>query len=231
MQSRQVYFHDPRPPHHVQFEIERRLMMLLEPVAGEPLLTLQGARKMGRDTYTIRLRFEADLPSGSYAYSLRMETPSDDKSAQGWFDFWARDYQPVAPSGGPGPRYAEIAEQVLRAEAHLDTVPAIQEAILSALRRGATTAHKEGGSVIRLQSGLFLRADYGESSGTERFLTEQSFWKFLREFYHWTLAEHCRPKPVPDLVAWKLLLRLLEPARPSVAQNAGAYLRELFRRL
>ena len=77
---------------------------------------------------------------------------------------WTSAFKPTDPvilGDGSAARYQAFAEHARRAEAHLTDVPAIQQAILTALRNGATysTNHKEGGTDIKFERGQFVRAD------------------------------------------------------------------------
>lgn len=223
----EIHFRDPRPPHEIQFELERQLMLLLPPIVEGDMLLFRAASRVNGMPHAFTLRFEAALPTTN-AYSFRAvasleghvpaERESSAKSLAGWFRLWTRHCQPadaVPPGTGSRDRYHTLVAQALNAEAHLGTVAAVQQAILAGLRAGGTysTAHKEGGTVIRYSRGHFQRADYGEWSTSERFISETAFLAFLREFFDWQTSQHIHPEKVPDLVAWKLILRLLETKR------------------
>jgi hypothetical protein len=109
-------------------------------------------------------------------------------------------------------------------QAHLMEVQSIQQEILSRMREGASfsTAHKEGGTTISFSQGRFVRADYGESSRREEFRDPNRFLAFLRQFYDWETSRNTHPNKVADVVAWRLILRLLQPARsPSVTRASS----------
>ena len=231
--TRRVQFQDPRPPQAIQFLLERDLLVLLEPVAGEQQLTYRQSWRYQGIRYTVQFRLEAAL-TVTNDYSLSIEAHFDEypeathdghrRRAAGWFDFWTRDLQPVAPAmaGDARPeRYAALTAEALAAEAHLAGVPEVQQVILTALREGASfsTAHKEGGTKIRFERGEFVRADYGESCSEQRYGDERAFLAFLREFYHWKIAAGTHPEPLPDYVAWKLILRMLSPAEDRPAKG------------
>ncbi len=221
--TRNLHFRDPRAPHGVRVAVERELMTLLRPAMEESRLTYRAEGKSNGVPYRAMLRLQAALPLTN-CYLLQFEAAEKDLSAlrpagrgkylDGWLDLWTRDFKPApAPTPGEGSaeRSRELAEQALAAEAHLDSVASVQQEIVRALQAGATfsTAHKEGGTVIRYASGHFQRADYGESSATERFSNEASFLAFLRKFYDWETSRGSYPEKATDLVAWTLMLRLL----------------------
>ncbi len=223
--TREIHFRDRRPPQEIQFELERELMTLLRPATGEPGLVLRADSKMNGVPHRFVLRFEAAL-SRTNCYWFQAEVPlaglpSDKhdairKSLSGWFDLWTRAYKPSTPplpGEGSRDRYEALAAQALSAEAHLGTVPPVQQAILEALRNGATfsTAHKEGGTNIRFANGQFVRADYGESNRTEKFPDQAAFLAFLRQFYDWQTSRNTYPEKASEFDAWKLTLRLLRP--------------------
>ncbi|MBL9199773.1 MAG: hypothetical protein JNL39_04660 [Opitutaceae bacterium] len=223
----EIHFRDPRPPHAIQFELERELMLLLPPAVEGDTLLFRAASRVYSSPHAFTLRFEAALPSTN-AYSFRAvmtldgktsaEREASAKSLASWFRLWTRHFQPadaVPPGTGSHELYRTLVTQALNAEAHLGTVAAVQQAIVAGLRAGGTysTAHKEGGTVIRYSWGHFQRADYGEWSTSERFVSETVFLAFLRKFFDWHTSQHTYPERVPDLVAWKLMLRLLEPKR------------------
>ena len=198
-------------------------MTLLEPALEESRLTFRGAAKINGVPYRVFLRLEAALFLTN-CYLLQFEAAEKDLSAErpsgrgkyldGWLDLWTRNFtSKPAPEPGEGSaeRAKKFAEQALAAEAHLTTVPAVQQEILTALRAGATysTAHKEGGTNISYQRGRFVRADFGEFSRTEEFRDEAAFLAFLRKFYDWETARGTHPEKASEYAAWKLMLRLL----------------------
>ena len=231
--ARRVQFQDPRPPHEIQFLLERDLLILLEPFAGDAQLTYRQSWRYQGIRYAAELRFEAALPDTN-EYSLRLEAHFDEypeasqadcrKQAEGWFSIWTGGFKPVAAATAAAPaseRYLVLIGQALAAEAHLTEVAAVQQSILAALRAGAyfATSDKEGGTKIRFEGGEYVRAGYGESSGVERYTDERKFLAFLRQFYHWKVATGTHPEPLPDYVEWKLILRMLSPAEKPRAKG------------
>jgi len=220
---RQFHFRDRRPLHEIQFAVERELMTLLRPLPESSGLEFQASSKSNGVPYRVLLRLTAALPSTN-CYLLQFEAAEHDlspappqswgKAMDGWVNLWCRDFE-SAPAPEPGAGNLEsalqLAEQARAAEAHLTDVPAVQRAILEALRHGATyaTAHKEGGTNIAYQRGRFVRVDYGESPSREEFHDEAAFLAFLRKFYDWETSRSCYPEKIPEYDAWKLILRLL----------------------
>ncbi|MFN8410375.1 MAG: hypothetical protein U0V45_13610 [Flavobacteriales bacterium] len=54
-----------------------------------------------------------------------------------------------------------------------------------------------------------MRTDHGDHPDTVVFSGEQEFLEALRKFYDWETSKNVYPKKVSELVAWKLMLRLL----------------------
>ncbi|MDP3072330.1 MAG: hypothetical protein Q8N18_18710 [Opitutaceae bacterium] len=226
---RQLHFRDRRAPHEIQFALERELMTLLQPAPEEAHLTFRAASKCNGVPFRVLLRLEAALLQTN-CYLIEFEAAEKDLSAErpqgpgksldGWLDLWTRHFSP-APAPAPAPdegsveRAQQLAERAIAAEAHLADVASVQQEILAALRQGATysTAHKEGGTIIRFQRDRFVRADFGESDRREEFRDEAAFLKFLRQFYHWETSRNASPQQVPEYDAWKLMLRLLTDKR------------------
>ena len=173
--------------------------------------------------YDFTLRFEAALPDVQ-CYSLRVETSWADaptthhdyyrQTAGSWFAHWTRDLQPAdppPPDAMPGARYHEISTASLNAEAHLATVPALQATIVAAMKNGArfSTSHKEGGTTITWNGHHFVRSDYGDYPDHITYASESEFLEALRKFHDGEVSRNVYPEKVSELVAWKLLLRLM----------------------
>lgn len=217
------HFRDARPPHEVLCEIERDLMILLQPSTESGRLVYRGSLKVTGTPYCVRFTFEAALKR-TYAYSLHFEVswatmPATHhdyfrSSCVGWFNLWTRHFlesAPTKPAESVPARYEAAMATALAAEADLQTVETLQQAILAALRDGAryTTAHKEGGTTISWQGGYFVRADFGESDKREVFADDAAFLKFLRRYFDYETSRNSFPEKVPELDAWRLMLRLL----------------------
>ncbi|HNE81951.1 MAG TPA: hypothetical protein PKX39_15310, partial [Flavobacteriales bacterium] len=95
--------------------------------------------------------------------------------------------------------------------AHLNTVPALQQAIVAAMKKGArfSTSHKEGGTNITWNGDRFVRDDYGDYPDHITYASEAHFLDALRKFYDWETSKNGYPEKVSELVAWRLMLRLL----------------------
>jgi len=221
--KRILHFRDHRPPHDIQFALERSLMTLFSVVMKDERLTMSARANVTAAPYDIELRFEAAM-SLQNCYSLCVETSwarqaTDNhdyfrKSADSWFSHWTRDFMPANPPAagvGLGTRYQKICAAALNAEAHLDSVPALKQAIIAAMKQGArfTTSHKEGGTNITWTAGHFTRSDYGDYPDHLIYASEDSFLQALRQFYDWDTSKNIYPKKVSDFQAWKLILRLL----------------------
>jgi hypothetical protein len=218
-----LHFRDQRPPHEVQFALERDLMSLFTASMQNDRLALRANAKVVGARYDFELRFEAAMPITN-CYSLRVETSWAEaaathhdyfrKTASSWFGFWTRDLLPADPpdtATGPDVRYQEICAASLNAEAHLNTVPALQQAIVAAMKSGArfSTSSKEGGTTLCWNGEHFVRSDHGDHPDTIIFSGEPDFLEALRKFYAWETAKNAYPEMVAELVAWRLMLRLL----------------------
>ena len=75
----------------------------------------------------------AGLPPANRQYNLQ--------SSASWFKHWTREFKPSPPpdsAEGSAARYRLLAEETLAAEAHLPDVAAVQQAVLTAMSKGAT---------------------------------------------------------------------------------------------
>jgi len=146
--TRLLHFQDRRPPHEIQFELERNLMALFTVAMVDGRLTMTASSKVVGAQYDFELRFEAATLLKNY-YSLRVATSwakqaveNHDyhrKTADSWFSHWTRSFTPANPpaaDAGSSARYENICAASLKAEQHLDSIPAIQQAILAAMKRG-----------------------------------------------------------------------------------------------
>lgn len=224
---RTLSFHDARPPEAIQAELERDLRSHLVPDSTGPRLAYQATTQVVGAPYTVRLDFEAAFPNRN-RYSIRVETSwagttADNleyyrKSSRGWFDHWTGDFQKYstfATEPGREDLYSERREAALAAEAQLSEIGPIQRTILDRMRAGwrFSTSHKEGGTRIYQHVDRFIAADYGESNEIRDFRTEADFLRFLRQYFDWETSRSVAPNKVPDLLAWRLILRLQDPPR------------------
>ncbi len=221
--ERLLHFRDQRPPHEIQFVLERYLMTLFAASMKNDRLTMTATAKMVGAQYEVELRFEAAMPLIN-CYSLRVETSWADAAAThhdyyrntagSWFEHWTREFmpgEPLAAEDGRSERYQKICAASLNSEAHLDSVPALQQTIVAAMKTGArfTTSNKEGDTNLRWSGDRFVRTDVGDYPGTVVYTSEAEFLDKLRKFYDWETSKNSYPEKVSELVAWKLILRLL----------------------
>jgi hypothetical protein len=220
---RLLHFRDPRPPHEVQFALERDLMTLFAASMQNGRLVLTASVKVVGAQYDFELRFEAALPH-THCYSLRVATSWADAAAMhhdyyrhtadSWFSHWTRGFMPANPPAAEASapeRYQAICAAALIAEAHLDSVPALQQTIVAAMKQGArfTTSHKEGGTNITWNGKHFVRSDYGDYPDHIAYATEAEFLDALRKFFDGETSRNAYPEKVSELVAWRLVLRLM----------------------
>lgn len=220
---RLLHFRDHRPPHEIQFALERDLMTLFTASMQNERLIMTATANVVGARYDFTLRFEAATPHTN-CYSLCVETSWADAAAthhdyyrhtsDSWFSHWTRDLQPAAPTEveeAPTERYQRICVASLNAEAHLDTVPALQQEIVAAMKRGGrfTTSSKEGDMNFHWSRDRFVRTDVGDYPGTVVYASEAEFLDMLRKYYDWETSKNMYPEKVSELVAWKLILRML----------------------
>jgi hypothetical protein len=221
--KRILSFQDKRPPHEVQFALERSLMTLFVGAMDQGKLCLLAKANVNGARYIFELRFEAALVLQNF-YSLCVaaswaEQPANShdyfrKTSDSWFHLWTRDLMaasPPEPDAGSPERYRELAEAALQAETHLDSIAAIQQAIVTELKRGGSfaTSHKEGGTNIFWRNGKFTRTDYGDYPDQQEFTDEAAFLQMLRQFCHADVRRNAGKEQLSDLNMWKLILRRL----------------------
>jgi hypothetical protein len=220
-----LHFEDRRPPHEVQFALERELMTLFAPAINGGKLCMLARGNVNGARYNFELRFEAALFFRN-CYSLRVEAswaeqPANShdyfrKTADSWFSLWTRDLMaanpPKADAGSPE-RYRKLADAALAAETQLDSVAAIQQAIVTGVKGGGSysTSHKEGGTNIFWRGGKFIRSDYGDYPDHKEFTDESEFLTMLQQFCHWDVHRLAGPNKLSEFDAWKLILRRLQP--------------------
>lgn len=221
---RELSFRDKRTPHEVRVHFESRLRRLFE-VRPEHPLTFGVTVRMTGFPYALSLRLVAALPLTN-AYDFRAEAQCGEvasghrsrcrESLEAWFGFWTRGLCEAPPPGageGSPERYAALSRQALSAESHLSTIEAIQREIVAAMRDGATfsTAHKEGGTILSYRDGRFRSSTYGDYEDQTWFSGPAEFLVHLRRFLDWEAVGHAKPDVVPEIDAWKVILRLLSP--------------------
>lgn len=220
-----LHFRDHRPPEEVQFTLERAVMTLCTSAMDQGKLCLRAKANVNGARYTFELQFEAALP-GINAYSLRVTGSWAEHQAtnheyfrttsESWFQLWTREWTAASsPREGEGweELYRSRSDAALKAEAHLDSVAAIQQAILTGLKRGGrySQSHKEGGTNITWRNGRFVRADYGEYPADAQYTDEAEFLGKLRQFCHLDVTRSAGREPLSDLDTWRLILRRLQP--------------------
>ncbi len=223
--TRVLHFQDTRPPHEIQFALERELTTLFEPTMEDGILRWRAEATVVGARYEFELRFEAALVFQN-AYSLRVETswpqpgaPNHDyyrKTSDSWFASWTGDLTPANPPDatvGSPEHYRKLAEAALQAEASLDSVPAIQQAIIAGMKRGGSfgTSHKEGDTKITWRIDRFIRTDSGDYPDRKEFRTEAEFLPALLQFCQWEVARNAGAKKLTEYDTWKLILRRLYP--------------------
>lgn len=62
---------------------------------------------------------------------------------------------------------------------------------------------------LRWSGDRFVRADVGDYPGTVVWASEAEFLDMLRKYNDWETSQNVCPERVSELVAWKLILRLL----------------------
>ena len=220
-----LHFRDPRPPHEIQFALERDLMTLFTAMVTHGQLHLRAKANVNGADYEFELCFLAALPAENY-YLLRTDvswpSPSsanDDyfrKTSNSWIQLWTRELTPAnppAPDSGSTEIYEQLCQTALKAEAHLDSVAAIQQAVIAGLKRGGSFAnsHKEGGTNITWRIDRFVRSDYGDDPDLKEYRDEAEFLAMLRQFCSFDLTRHAGREPRSELDSWKLILRRMSP--------------------
>ena len=121
---------------------------------------------------------------------------------------WVMERPADTPPGDHG------AETGLGSGLALDTVAAVQAAIVDGLKRGGTfsTAHKEGGTTIAWRNGRFVRSDYGDFPDLTVFTDEAEFLSMLRRFCEMDVTRETGKKPISDFEVWTRILQLLRPS-------------------
>jgi hypothetical protein len=221
----ELQFRDTRTPHELRCAFERDLCVLFaEAEAGETLCWRTQASVVGA-RYRFELRFEVALPE-ICAYSLRIDASWEGcnaaneayyrKTSRSWIELWTRELVAAPlPSAGEGSpeRTRALTVDARTAEAHLDSIAAIQTAIVAGMRRGGryASSHKEGGSNIVWRGKQYVRTDYGDDPAVESFAEDAAFLAMLRRFCHLEVMRWAGPEGVAEIDAWKLILRRMLP--------------------
>jgi hypothetical protein len=224
---REFHFRDHRAPQQIQAHFENVLTTLFRPGFEDSKLVFRGAVKQAGCPYALALHFDAALQLlNCYTLEIhadwgKLPVQSHDyfrNSFESWVQYWTKPFSSSpAPEEGEGSaeRYRQFAEPVMAVDDRLSTVAAVQRELLAQMRAGATlsTAHHEGGTVLRWQGSQFTRTDYGESDERQSFDDDAAFLAFVRSFYDGQTSSNVYPDKVPEVDAWKIILGQLSVAR------------------
>lgn len=217
-------FRDERPPHVVKFSLERELRSLFKMTMNQEKLCMSTNATIVDAAYAFLLRFEAALQTCN-CYSLAMDVswPASSSSnadyhrttSASWFNLWTREFIASGPpltGEGSIQRYRQLCEEAISVEQELDSIDAIQRAIIEAMKQGATfrTSHKEGGTRIYWKSGHFVRTDYGEYPNEKQFNVESEFLNMLFQFSSGDINQFCGREQRPVIDTWLLIKRRME---------------------
>ena len=223
--TRVLHFRDKRPPQQVKSALEREIRTLFTPTMEHDMLCLRAKANVVGADYEFLLRFEAALLENN-CYSLRMdvswaaEASSNDayyrQTSGSWFACWTGDFMaanaPLANEGS-AQHYRQLCDETFNFEQQLDSVPAIQQTILAAVKRGAAfrTSHKEGGTDIYWKSGRYVRSDYGDYPDEQQFPDDTEFLKMLYQFCRWEVTRNSGKDQWSEIDTWRLILRRMDP--------------------
>ncbi|MBC8089193.1 MAG: hypothetical protein H7Z40_18160 [Phycisphaerae bacterium] len=217
-------FHDTRSPQDIQYALERTVRVLFTVALEDGQLFMRAQARVNGAAYVLTLKF-FDATRNSNTYVLRVAVswtdnrPEDSayfrRTSRAWFELWTKDLGgATAPRGdeSSAERYRALTDAALRAEAHLDSVTALQHAVVAGLKRGGTyvQSHKEGGTEIASRRGSFVRTDHGDNPAVLQYTDDTSFLRALRKFCHWDIVLHAATDHVSEIDAWRLILRRME---------------------
>lgn len=227
----QLHFRDKRPPHLVQFALERELMVLFTAAMEGERLQFRACANVNGANYEFVLRFVAALPRDN-CYLLCTDVSWADQpptchdhfrpTANSWLELWTRDLMPATPASvreGSRERYRQYCDATLQAERHLDSAAAVQRAIVAGMKHGGSfgTSHKEGGTSIYWHDGKFIRSDYGDYPDLREFTEEADFLNMLRQFCRFDVRRNTSREPLTELNEWKLILRRMSARRAAAS--------------
>ncbi len=222
--TRELHFCDRRAPHEVRFALERDLRALFTARMDGEQLRMNATADVNGVRYDFDLHFIAALERDNH-FMLRVVASWGDagpnleylrKSSDGWFSMWTRDLMkasPPSPDDLMAARYRQFCGDALNAERHLDSVPAVQQAIVDGVKRGGSfgDSHKEGGTNIYWRDGKFVRSDYGDYPDFQIYRDETEFLQKLWLFCQFDITRSAGKQGLPELDAWKLILRRMSP--------------------
>ncbi len=127
--------------------------------------------------------------------------------------------QPLGGEGAPdrlpySRRFKPLSYQPPAVPAQLDTVEALQQAIVLGLKQGARFSKSDKddcGSAIVWRSGAFVCTDWGDRPAQETSTDEADLWRMLRAFSHFELWRARATGPLSELDSWRLIWRLMDP--------------------
>ena len=111
-------------------------------------------------------------------------------------------------------RYRPLDYQPPPVPAELNTVEALQRAIVQGLKQGARFSKSDKdscGSAIVWRSGAFLSSDWGDRPAQESSTEEVDLWRMLRTFSHFERWRAERAGPLSELDTWRLIWSLMGP--------------------
>lgn len=225
--TRVLNFSDRRAPQEVRVALERELMSLFTARMDGGQLRLNATADVNGARYDFEIQFIAALKRENH-FTLRVVAEWGDselhrdyfrKTSDSWFKSWVCDLMPATPPDAQenlAGRYQELCEAGLHAERHLDSVAAVQRAIVDGVKRGGTygTSHKEGGTNIYWRVDRFVRSDYGDYPDLKNFKSETEFMQMLWNFCQFDVTRSAGKRALPELDAWKLILRRMSPPQP-----------------
>lgn len=221
----EFHFRDPRTPHELRAVLEHLLVVLFVEASDGDRLAWRATAHVNGAVYRFALRFAAaTADDGRYTLQIAASWQSRDaatleyhrKASRRWIEMWTREFSPAPPPGdgaAPSERYRELADDARRREAELDSIPAVQRAILAGVMRGGRYArsHKEGGTQIYCRAGRLVRSDHGDDPADVSYASEAEFLAMLRAFCEPEIRRWAGPEGVSELDAWKLILRRMLP--------------------
>lgn len=223
--THELHFRDKRPPHQVQFALEREIRTLFTQTTEHDKLCFRAKANVVGADYDLLLRFEAAMPSYN-CYSFRLDVSCGDhasshedyyrKTSAGWFKLLTSEfevYNPPAVGEDSSQRYHQLSDEALKSERQLDLITEIQQVIIVTMKGGARfgTTHKEGGTNIYWKNGRFVRSDYGDSPAEQQFTDEIEFLKMLRQFCHSDVTRNSGKDQLSEIDTWRLIMRRMDP--------------------
>lgn len=214
-------FRDARLPHEVQFGLERELRTLFTTVLENHRLRSMASLLKGGARYVFTLEFiAASSAENHYRFQAEVSWPPTSESNEdyhrrtsaGWIDLWTESFTPAVPLESDSSLtelYQARCAVALEAENHLDSVTAIQQVILSELKRGSrfTFSDKEGTTNILWRFDRFVRDRDGDSPAVTTYANEAEFLEMLRRECQLDTFLQTGIDSLSDFQAWKLVLR------------------------